>query len=64
MNPTRCNTLDALEIRKHARWVKTGQSFVYPEKFRNYSCSLCGFDVEKTKYRYCPNCGARMDIDE
>lgn len=41
-------------------WVKTGQSFVYPEKFRNYSCSECGYDIEKTKYNYCPNCRVKM----
>ena len=42
-------------------WVKTGQSFVNPNRFRNYCCSVCGYDIEKTKYNYCPNCGAKMD---
>ena len=46
--------------RKKGRWIKTGQSFVFPEKFRNYSCSECGYDVDKTKLNYCPNCGAEM----
>lgn len=55
-----CPTVDAVPVR-HGRWVKSGQSFVYPHKFRNYSCSVCGYDIEKTKYNYCPNCGARMD---
>lgn len=49
---------------KHGRWVKTGQSFLFPNRFRNYSCSLCGYDIDKTKYRYCPNCGARNEVEE
>ena len=51
------------EIRENvklAKWVKTGQSFVFPNKFRNYTCSECGYDIEKQKYRFCPNCGADM----
>ena len=47
--------------RKTGKWVKTGQSFVYPDKFRNYMCSECGCDIEKTKYYYCPWCGAKME---
>lgn len=46
--------------RERGRWIKTGQSFVFPEKFRNYSCSECGYDVNKTKLNFCPNCGAYM----
>ena len=49
---------------KHGRWLRTGQSFVFPEKFRNYFCSECRFELDKsirTEYRYCPNCGAKMD---
>lgn len=46
---------------KSGKWVKTGQSFVYPHKFLNYSCSVCGYDIEKTKFNYCPNCGVRME---
>lgn len=45
----------------HARWVKVGQSFLNPNRFRNYACSKCGFDIEQKKFNYCPNCGAMMD---
>lgn len=51
---------DVVEV-KHGKWIKNGQSFVYPHKFRNYSCSVCGYDIEKTKCNYCPNCGTKMD---
>jgi len=46
---------------KRGYWIKTGQSFVYPEKFINYTCSVCGFDIAKTEFNYCPNCGSKMD---
>lgn len=52
---------------KHGQWLKSGQSFVFPGKFRNYVCSECGFELDKSirmKFRYCPNCGKKMDLDE
>lgn len=52
------------EHLRHGKWMKTGQSFVKPNRFRNYCCSVCGYDIEQTKYKYCPYCGARMDLDE
>lgn len=51
--------MDAREA-KRGRWVKVGQSFLNPNNFRNYSCSECGYDIEKVKLNYCPNCGADM----
>ena len=56
-------TVDAVPVR-HGKWIKTGQSFVYPNKFINYSCSLCGNDIGKIKYNYCPYCGAKMRKEE
>lgn len=46
--------------RKKGKWIKAGQSFVFPKKFRNYSCSECGYDIDKIKFNFCPNCGADM----
>ena len=43
-----------------AKWVKVGQSFLDPNRFRNYACSKCGFDIEQKKFNFCPNCGAQM----
>ena len=51
---------------KHGRWLKSGQSLVYPDRFRNYFCSECEFELDvhiKQKLNYCPNCGASM-MDE
>lgn len=52
---------------KHGKWLKTGQSFVYPDKFRNYFCSACGFELDthiRREPNYCPDCGARMKGSE
>ena len=59
-------TVDAEPVR-HGRWGKTGQSFVSPNKFRNYFCSECGLELDehiRLKPNYCPNCGAKMDGGE
>lgn len=48
---------------KHGQWFKTGQSLVYPDKFRNYFCSECGFELDayiRQEPNFCPNCGADM----
>lgn len=53
-----------LAVVRHGRWEKTGQSFVNPNKFRNYFCSECGLELDehiRSKPNYCPNCGAKMD---
>lgn len=48
--------------RKKGTWVKTGQSFVYPNKFLGYSCSCCGFYIRKENplFLFCPSCGSEM----
>ncbi len=46
------------------KWLKTGQSFVNPNKFRNYCCSECGWELDehiRTEPHYCQNCGAKME---
>ena len=53
-----------INIRLKGKWAKTGQSFVFPDKFRNYCCSECQFEIDKIKYRFCPNCGADMRESE
>ena len=57
--------LPTVEPVKHGKWVKTGQGFLNPNKFRNYCCSKCKTDIDehiRIKPNYCPNCGAKMDL--
>lgn len=57
-----------LEKPRKGVWVKTGQSFVYPNKFRNYCCSECMWELDKhirIEPNFCPNCGADMrEVEE
>lgn len=49
---------------KHGEWRGWGKGGTY--HYENYgTCSVCHEDAEiGTKYRnYCPNCGARMDVE-
>ena len=60
------NILNNIEVEliKHGRWLKSGQSLVYPDRFRNYFCSKCGFELDtyiRKEPNYCPNCGVKMD---
>lgn len=41
---------------KHGRWKSLGKY--------DRECSCCLGIVDVTNYRYCPNCGAKMDLDE
>lgn len=44
----------------HARWVESGWKY-------RHRCSICGsyIDVVAQPIRnYCPNCGARMDLED
>ena len=42
---------------RHGRWV-------YPIGMAwNYVCSECGKSIGVIKHKYCPNCGAKMDLE-
>jgi hypothetical protein len=51
-------TVDAVEV-VHGRWEKVD---IVPNYMWRYRCSCCHSDGE-SGYRYCPNCGAKMDGD-
>ena len=57
----RSPTIDAAPVVR-GRWVgktpETRHEYVYP---LNYKCSNCGFLAKYDGWRYCPNCGAKMD---
>lgn len=60
-------TADVAEVR-HGRWI------IHFGRFASYQrCDLCGFglpmidkenELEIGLYKYCPNCGARMDKED
>ena len=54
-------TVDA-EIVKHGKWISgTDTSPCMPE---TDVCSECGYrTVYGYNYKYCPNCGAKMDLE-
>ena len=55
------------EKRPQGEWYKTGQSFINPNKFKNYGCSNCFYELDehiRIKPNFCPNCGADMRGEE
>lgn len=46
------STTDVAEV-KHGRWKGAGMG--------DYYCSLCQEVVSGSDFKYCPNCGAKMD---
>lgn len=64
-------TLDALEIaidalreraeRKTGKWVFDKR---FPHRF--WFCTCCEWynDYSNKEFKYCPNCGAKMEVDE
>ena len=58
-------TIEAEPVR-HGQWIgiSDGDADGYPV-YDEWECSECGvvFEDEKPPYKYCPNCGAKMDIN-
>ena len=54
---------DAIEISRvrHRRWIWNEEGEMDWEQF--YRCSNCG-DKEYWESNFCPNCGAKMDLEE
>ena len=55
-------TIDAVPVRR-GKWLDEGQ---YADFFPHHAwrCSECGehvIEIDTPWYKYCPNCGARMD---
>lgn len=46
----------------------TGLSETTIHSIKNNRCSLCGYSeydqVKYTRFKYCPNCGAKMDLED
>lgn len=48
--------LEALGVPHHARWINSN----IPDSIL-VKCSNCGFDTGARSFKYCPNCGCKMD---
>ena len=62
-----CEKSDVVEVR-HGEWKLYGND---DDIGASYFCSLCGWNIDEGEYldnwshfKYCPNCGARMDGDD
>lgn len=61
----RCQEVDAEPI-VHSAWTRTGQSFINPNKFLCFCCARCHHELDehiRIEPKYCPNCGAKMDVE-
>ncbi len=58
--------LKALEQQpKVGKWIKTSLSQVSGGDFnRGFKCSCCGYVTVVDDFNNCPNCGARMGVDD
>lgn len=59
-----CGNFEALPPANHGRWISADISGV-----PYYRCSACGEYIEAVwtanfDYKYCPNCGAKMDKED
>lgn len=54
------------QIPKEGKWIEHrtwGFSYASP-LITNYHCSICDHEESHNKYHYCPNCGAKMKIEQ
>lgn len=49
-------TADVVEVR-HGKW----ESFEIPHMVRCSECGVSDLDIHRTKFVFCPYCGAKMD---
>ena len=59
---TRVEDFPAADVApvRHGRWVPTKAPFMNECE----DCSVCGYrTVWGHRYNYCPNCGAKMDLE-
>lgn len=55
-------TIDTVPV-VHGRWEHTHTSSSYYSEC--WKCSVCGFeDTEGYDFRFCPTCGAKMDLED
>lgn len=57
-----------VEPVRHGRWISEKCNhkpcrIKNPEKWVTYKCSVCGYSNGRKQSNYCPNCGAKMDLE-
>ena len=59
---------DAIEISRvrHGRWVDriVDENEVIQPWMKRYYCSECLEGGNQSWFKFCPNCGAKMDLEE
>ena len=53
-------TVSPDEVRGVGRWLNDVGEFGFPE----IPCSVCGYKNGHYGFKYCPNCGAKMEVIE
>ena len=51
--------LDVVEV-KHGEWIDTGDE-ILDTTYSGWKCSECGYVFCGDKFKFCPECGAKMD---
>ena len=63
------NSVPAADVApvRHGRWIHTTiEDDDWGSTFHSWACSNCDFSTGQNQNgtNYCPNCGARMDLEE
>ena len=53
-------TVSPEEVRGVGKWLNDVGEFGFPE----IPCSVCGYKSGHYGFKYCPNCGAHMEVSE
>lgn len=57
--------IEALQERKTGKWLfDISGCDAIEAMFKLPKCSICGAETPHPKARYCPNCGAKMEVEE
>lgn len=55
-------TADVVEV-KHGEWIDTGDE-ILDTTYSGWKCSECGYVFCGNKFKFCPECGAKMDVSK